>query len=288
MKNVRGIERILQAEKELATPKLYIRRALPSPVKRRIDPFLLLDHIGPRYFHPGETNHFYPHPHRGFQPVTILLEGRIEHRDSEGHRDIILPGDVHWINAGAGIVHSERMLCDPPGSGGIFHSIQLWVNLPARLKMKPPGIQHIKAEDIPLIVEDAGNITIRLIAGEFYGQQGPIVNSTPILMAHIKIAAGTKTVFPIQKDFNSFYYVLEGKLKDTSGLIIEEHTIATLKHNGAVVALEASEPSEVLLLGGRPINEPVACYGPFVMNKFPELQQAIRDYESGKMGALKI
>ncbi len=288
MKNVRGIERIIEAKKELATPKLYINRALPSPVRRRIDPFLLLDHIGPRFFHPGEMNHFYPHPHRGFQPVTILLAGRIEHRDSEGHREIILPGDIHWINAGSGIVHSERMMCDPPGSGGMFHSVQLWVNLPARLKMKTPGIQHFRAGDIPVIGEDAGNISIRLIAGEYYGQQGPVVNSTPLLLAHIKIAAGTRTVFPVQKDFNSFYYVLEGKLKDPTGLVVGEHALAILKHNGTGIALEASEPSEVLLLGGQPINEPVACYGPFVMNKFPELQQAIQDYESGKMGALKI
>jgi redox-sensitive bicupin YhaK (pirin superfamily) len=287
MKNVRGIERILQAEKELVTPRLYIRRALPSPVKRTIDPFLLLDHIGPKYFHPGEINHFYPHPHRGFQPVTLLLEGKMEHRDSEGNKNILHPGDIHWINAGSGIVHSERLMSEMAGDGGIFHSVQLWINLPARLKMKPPGVQHFRADDIPIITEDMGKISIRLIAGDYYGQQGPIGSSTPIIMAHIKMASGTKTNIPVQKDFNSFYYVLNGKLKDPSGLIIDEHTLATLKHNGTEISIEAIESSELILLGGRPINDPIVCYGPFVMNKFPELQQAIRDYESGKMGALK-
>ncbi len=287
MNKVRGIDNILQAEKELATPKLYIRRALPSPIIRRIDPFLLLDHTGPKYFHPGEVNHFYPHPHRGFQPVTLLLDGKIEHRDSEGHKETILPGDVHWVNAGSGIVHSERLMCNTPGEGGNFHSIQLWVNLPARLKMKAPVVQHIRAADIPVIKEDDGNISIRLIAGDLYSQHGPIANTTPILIAHVKLAAGAKTLIPIRKDFSSFFYMLKGKIKNISGDISDVHSLTAFKNNGSNIAIEAYEPSELLLLGGVPINEPVACYGPFVMNKFPELQQAILDYESGKMGALK-
>lgn len=288
MNKVRSIDRILQAEKELATPKLYIKRALPSPVKRRIDPFLLLDHTGPKYFHPGEVNHFYPHPHRGFQPITLLLEGKIEHRDSEGHRETILPGDVHWINAGSGIVHSERLRCNTPDEGGIFHSIQLWINLPARLKMKAPTVKHIKAADIPTINEDDGNICTRLIAGDLYGQHGPVVNSTPILIAHVKITAGARALFPVRKDFNSFFYMLKGKVKNASGELSVEHSLTMLKNNGPDIAIEAAEASELILLGGLPLNEPVACYGPFVMNKFPELQQAILDYESGKMGALQI
>ncbi len=288
MEEIRSVDRILTAKRELVTPKLTIQRALPSPVKRRIDPFLLFDHIGPKVLAPNESIYFPPHPHRGFEPVTMLLEGKLEHRNADGNIEILYPGDVHWITAGSGIVHAEKLMEYEPGFGGTFHSVQIWINLPARMKMNESSIQNIKAYNIPIINEDDGNIIIRLIAGDLYGQMGPAKTKTPLLVAHIRMQAGAKSTFPVNKLFNASFYVLKGEVRDRDNNRCAAHSLVLMKNNGAGIEIEAKQYSELILLGGRPINEPVASYGPFVMNKFPELQQAILDYEEGRMGKMKV
>jgi len=288
MEEIRSVDRILTAKKELVTPKLTIQRALPSPVKRRIDPFLLFDHLGPKVLEPNESIFFPPHPHRGFEPVTLLLEGKLEHRDADGNVEILYPGDVHWITAGSGIIHAEKLMEYEPGFGGAFQSVQIWINLPARMKMRQSSIQNIKAYNIPVINEDDGNIIIRLIAGDLYGQMGPVKTNIPLLISHIRMQAGSRSIFPVHSNFNVFYYVLKGEVGVRDNKYCKEHSIVLMKNNGAGIEIEAREYSELILLGGQPINEPVASYGPFVMNKFPELQQAILDYEEGRMGKMKL
>ena len=288
MEEIRSVDRILTAKHELFTPKMTIQRALPSPVKRRIDPFLLVDHLGPKVLEPNESIYIPPHPHRGFEPVTLLLEGKLEHRDADGHVEILYPGDVHWITAGSGIVHAERLMEYEPGFGGTFQSVQIWINLPARMKMRQSTIQNIKAYNIPVINEDDGNIIIRLIAGDLYGQAGPAQTNTPLLIAHVRMQAGARTILPVNIHFNAFYYVLKGSVRTDENEVGKEHSIVLMKNNGAGIEIEAIEYSEMIVLGGQPINEPVASYGPFVMNKFPELQQAIHDYEEGLMGEMKL
>ncbi len=286
MKEIRTLDRIITAYDELVTPKLRIQRALPAPLKKRIDPFLLLDHIGPKFLKPGETIEVSPHPQRGFEPITILFEGTLEHKDSAGNLTSIKSGDVQWITAGSGIIHTEKLYADPISSGAEIHGIQLWINLPARKKMSAPSIQNIKASSIPIIKEDDGNITIKVIAGELYQQKGPAKTSTPLCIYHITINAGSKAEIPVDPEFNAGYYVISGEVLADNREEVFVHEMVSLQNNGNMVEIAAMTDVELLFLGGKPINEPIATYGTFVMNKFPELQQAIFDYEAGKMGTL--
>jgi redox-sensitive bicupin YhaK (pirin superfamily) len=287
MDEKRSVESILMVHSRQVTENLIIKRALPTPERRRIDPFLLVDHIGPKALAPREHVLLPPHPHRGFEPVTILLEGRVEHTDTTGRTERLYPGDVHWITAGAGIVHSEKLLEYEPGFGGTFHALQFWVNLPAKMKMCAASTQYIAASNIPVINEDDGKILLRIIAGDLYGHAGPVSTQVPLFIAHIRMQAGSRSVFPVSCMFNTFFYVLKGSVLINDTTAAGEHSLVVLKNNGTGIDIKAVAYSELMLFGGKPLNEPVACCGPFVMNKYPEVQQAIVDYEQGRMGKLQ-
>jgi redox-sensitive bicupin YhaK (pirin superfamily) len=268
-----------------------VRRPFPGIDLSIVDPFILLDQMGAVEYAPGEAKGAPDHPHRGFETVTYMMDGAIQHRDSMGGGGTITDGATQWMTAGAGIVHSEM----PPEylvrSGGLFHGVQLWVNLPADMKWSPPRYQDIVPDKVALITNADGSALVRIIAGEMGGHRGPGVTHTPIAYAHATLYPEARLDVPWRADFNALVYVLAGSGHvGPEGAPIREGQLAVL---GAGDHLEVSAdrqpagPSptmEILLLGGRPIREPIAHYGPFVMNTREEILQAIADYQAGRMG----
>ena len=261
-----------------------IRRPLPHAGLKQLDPFLLLDHAGPTEVPPSE----YPrgvdeHPHRGFETVTIVYQGAIEHRDSAGHSGNIGPGGVQWMTAGAGVVHEEKHDREFSRQGGTLEMIQLWVNLPQAHKMTRPRYQEITADRIPTITTPG--TTVRVIAGTYQEATGPAQTFTDITMLDVRLDAGASIALTLPSEFNTALYVLKGAI-ETNGSSVKEAQLAAFSTSGPTVNVAAITNSSLLLLSGEPINEPVASYGPFVMNNSQELTQAIQDYEQGKMGTL--
>jgi len=270
-----------------------VRRAFPHPSFSAADPFLLLDHLGAVEYAPGEAKGAPDHPHRGFETVTYIMDGAIEHRDSTGGGGVITDGATQWMTAGAGIVHSEM----PPEalvrSGGLFHGVQLWVNLPRAEKWAPPRYQDLRGDGLVLVSSPDGGALVRLIAGNLAGFEGPGSTYTPIVYAHATVSPGARLEVPWPDGFNAFVYALAGRGRvGADNLPIEEGRLAALASGGHVVVEAAprqpeSTPAlEVLLLGGRPIREPVVFYGPFVMNTKAEILEAIDDYRAGRMGVI--
>ncbi|MBZ5713612.1 pirin family protein [Nannocystis pusilla] len=259
-------------------------RSLPM---ERTSPFLLLDHH-PRQVYPALTQGRRGvgwHPHRGFETVTLAWEGTVAHRDTAGHSGIIGPGDVQWMTAASGILHEEYHEQEFSRRGGPVRLLQLWVNLPARLKMSEPGYQPITAAQIPTVAldEDAGQV--RVIAGEFAGARGPARTHTPISLLDVELRAKGRLVVPLPQDHNALVLVESGHAKAGS-----EHgrdgELFVFENDGAFVELVAKEDSHLVVLAGEPIDEPIASYGPFVMNTRVEIAAAVRDFEAGKFGAV--
>ena len=269
-----------------------VRRPFPKPAFGEFDPFLLLDEMGPMDVGPGEAKGAPDHPHRGFETVTYLLSGEMEHRDSSGHAGRLRPGDVQWMTAGAGVVHSEMPSRQFQRTGGRMHGFQLWVNLPRDDKMTKPRYQEIAREGIPKAISDDALVTVKVIAGEALGEKAVIETHTPIMYLHYEIKPGGVVNQPVSADFNVFAYLVEGQ-----GLFGEEKERALdgqmvlFAHDGGEVRIEnpadATSTLELLLIGGVPLNEPVARYGPFVMNTEAEIHQAFEDYSRGRMGAIE-
>ena len=270
-----------------------VRRAFPGFDYSFTDPFLLLDHLGAVEYAPGEAKGAPDHPHRGFETVTYVMDGAIEHKDSTGGGGVITDGATQWMTAGAGIVHSEMPTQELLLKGGLFHGVQLWVNLPRERKWLNPRYQDIEPGKMALLSSHDGGSLIRLIAGDLSGHAGPGLTHTPITYAHATVRAGTSLALPWRTEFNALVYVLAGRGSvGRERVPIREGQIAVLGP-GATVSVEADArqtsraPSlEVLLLGGQPIREPIAFYGPFVMNTREEITQAVADYRSGRMGAI--
>lgn len=270
-----------------------VRRATAAIELKYADPFLLLDHMGAVEYAPGEAKGAPDHPHRGFETVTYMMDGKIRHRDSNGGGGVITDGATQWMTAGAGIVHSEMPTEDLLEGGGLFHGVQLWVNLPKTQKWSPPRYQDIGAEKVSLLASDDAGAVVRLIAGALAGHEGPGVTRTPITYAHASLAAGARLRVPWRRDFNALVYVLAGQGSvGTEAMPIAEGQLAVFG-DGDAVQVRADErqdsqtPSlELLLLGGLPIREQIAWYGPFVMNTKGEILQAIEDYQAGRMGAI--
>ena len=261
-----------------------IRRPLPNRGLKQLSPFLLLDHAGPTEVPPSKIQRGVDeHPHRGFETVTIVYSGAIEHRDSAGHAGRIGPGDVQWMTAGAGVVHEEKHGREFSQQGGTLEMIQLWVNLPKAHKMTRPRYQEITSDHIPVI--DAPGSSVRVIAGDYRGHPGPAKTFTPLTMLDIRLEAGARLEIPLRNGNNTGAYVLRGSLR-MDGAAVDEAEMAVPEEPGDAFRLEADTDSIVLLLSGAPIHEPVASYGPFVMNNAQELAQAVQDYEQGKMGTL--
>ena len=282
----RTVQRIASAERTLEGEGVPIRRAFPTRVLADIDPFLLLDHLGPVDLGPGEAKGFPSHPHRGFETVSYVLDGQLEHRDSYGNHGRLGPGDLQWMTAGSGLVHSEMPSAEIARNGGRLQMFQLWVNLPQRDKMTPPRYQELTGGRIPT-VERAG-ATARVIAGEALGVRGLIETRIPIVYLHVTLAPGAKLDQSVPRSRNAFVYVMKGEVEVADGALAKEGQFAIFEHDAddIVVTNASASPADFLLIAGEPLNEPVARYGPFVMNTRQELVQAYEDFQNGRMGRL--
>lgn len=254
---------------------------------KHISPFLLLDYAGPAEFSPTtERRGVGQHPHRGFETVTIVYQGEVEHRDSTGNGGVIGPGDVQWMTAASGILHEEFHSEAFARSGGPLEMVQLWVNLPARDKMSAPGYQGIVDRDIPdlALKDDAGRL--RLIAGEFDGKRGPARTFTDIDVWDIRLNAGKAATFDVHQGRNTALVVLHGAVEVNGQEVVREGQLALFERDGSHVRLEANNDAVLLILSGEPIDEPIVGHGPFVMNTDAEIQQAFVDFQSGKFGRM--
>ncbi len=265
-----------------------VRNLFPSNgIQEEVSPFLMLDYAGPADFGPStRPRGVDEHPHRGFETVTIAYQGSVDHRDSAGNSGTIHPGDVQWMTAASGVVHEEKHGREFTEKGGTFEMVQLWVNLPRAHKMSPPQYQAIESAQIP-VAELGTGVTGRVIAGELGGVTGPARTFTPVTLVDARVAAGGKAEFALPAGQNMALVLLRGAVTVNGGSVLRgEAQIAVLGRDGETVAIEGVEESLLLLLGGEPINEPVASYGPFVMNTQDELRQAVADYRAGRMGRL--
>ncbi|MDE2407825.1 MAG: pirin family protein [Xanthomonadaceae bacterium] len=250
-------------------------------------PFLLLDYAAPTRFEPTrERRGVGQHPHRGFETVTIVYEGEVEHRDSTGNGGIIGPGDVQWMTAAGGILHEEFHSPAYAAKGGPFEMVQLWVNLPARDKLAPPGYQGIVDVQIPAIALPGEAGTLRLIAGEHAGQKGPARTFTPMNVWDLRLAAGQRVSLPQPEGWTTLLVVLDGTVQVNGEAIVRTAQMVTLSTAGSGVEIETSGAAKLLLLAGEPIDEPVVGYGPFVMNSQQQIIQAIADFNSGQFGRM--
>jgi hypothetical protein len=264
-----------------------VRNLFPSNgIEGEVNPFLMLDYAGPNYFEPTKKSQGVgEHPHRGFETVTIAYQGSVTHRDSAGNAGTIYPGDVQWMTAASGVVHEEKHEQQFAENGGTFEMVQLWVNLPKAFKMSAPRYQGITKEQIPS-VKLGGESYARIIAGELNGVSGPARTFTPVTLFDLRLKAGEHAEIELTEEHNTAVVLLKGDVSVNGTKLSGEARIAVLSREGNTVSLKASTDSILLVLGGEPIEEPVASYGPFVMNTREELQQAVQDYRAGKMGHL--
>ena len=277
----RSLASIVPTHRLLEGGGFPVRR--PAALGRLTDPFLLLDEMGPVDWPPGEAIGAPAHPHRGFETVTYLLEGRICHSDSAGNAGELGPGGVQWMTAGGGVIHSGLPHPEFLESGGVMHGFQIWVNLPAKDKMMEPRYQDIPADEIPVAESDDGLVRARVVAGECLGASAVIETVIPIVYIHLTIQPGGSLVQPLDEGLNGIIYCFGGELniEDDS---VSDGQMAILSEGDSVaisVAEDADGAAEALLLAGQPLNEPIARHGPFVMNTEEELRQAFTDYQSG-------
>jgi redox-sensitive bicupin YhaK (pirin superfamily) len=253
----------------------------------RINPFLLLDYAGPAEFAPSDKPRGVDeHPHRGFETVTILYQGELEHRDSAGNHGKLGPGDVQWMTAASGVLHEEKHSTEFTRQGGTLEMVQLWVNLPAKYKMNPPGYQTILNRQIPEAELPDGAGTVRVIAGEFGQIKGPARTFTPINLWDVRLKATHRTELTLPRGFTTALFVLRGDVGLADSERAAEMDLALLTREGDIVQLEARSDTALLVLNGALIDEPVAAHGPFVMNSKTEITQAIEDYHNGRLGRL--
>lgn len=250
---------------------------------QQISPFLLLDYAGPHYFEPTTSRRGVgQHPHRGFETVTIVYDGEVEHKDSAGNGGVIGPGDVQWMTAAGGILHEEYHSPAFGKTGGTFRMVQLWVNLPAKDKMSPGGYQAITADQIPQVAlpDDAGSA--RIIAGEFNGEQGPAQTFTPINVWDVRLKADADVTLKVPAGHTTMLVVLNGHLTINDGQQVGEAEVLLLSTEGTDITVHADGDTTLLVLTGEPIDEPIVGYGPFVMNSDAEIRQAVDDFNSGR------
>jgi quercetin 2,3-dioxygenase len=271
-----------------------VRRAFAGVNLKDLDPFIHMDQMGEVDYAPGEPKGTPWHPHRGFETVTYIIDGVFRHQDSNGGGGLITNGDTQWMTAGGGILHIEELVV----SGGLFHGFQLWVNLPARLKMTQPRYQDIRAGQVALLTSKDGGALLRVIAGEVDGHAGPGTTHTPITLVHATVSPGAEVRLPWRADFNALAYVLAGTgtvgtgSGSTGRRPVHTGQLAVFGFGESVTfaadaKIDGPSPGlDILLLGGEPIREPVATYGPFVMNTREELAQAFEDYQKGRLGSI--
>lgn len=264
-----------------------LTRVIGQPKLDSLDPFLLLDEFGS----DAATDYiagFPDHPHRGFETVTYMIDGKFAHQDSHGGGGLITDGATQWMTAGSGILHIETPPAELVESGGVFHGVQLWVNLPKKDKFAPPRYQAIEGADATLLASDDGGALVRIIAGEIDGHRGPGITHTPITLAHATIESGARLNIPWRRDFNALVYVLSGSgyVGPVAHPIRSRQLVVLGPGDRIAVGADQRQAMDVLVLGGWPIREPVFHYGPFVMNTRAELVEALEDYQAGKFGSI--
>jgi redox-sensitive bicupin YhaK (pirin superfamily) len=285
----RTVERIIPATSTIEGGGFEVYRPFPGRAAEWFDPFLLLDEMAPHHQAPGEAVGAPPHPHRGFETVTYILRGEVEHRDSAGNHGLIGPGDAQWMTAGDGIVHSEMPSTRIQTEGGVGHGLQLWVNLPATLRRTTPTYQALRADDMST-VSDAGWIA-HVVAGSMLGTEGPARTHTPIGFARVTIQPGATLRIPTTDGHTALVYAFGGSASvGSAGDELSAHHLAVLDADGDAIVLdvpsETADPFDGIVLTGEPIDEPMARYGPFVMNTDAEIHEAIADFNAGRMGTI--
>lgn len=262
-----------------------VRRAFAGVPSSVLDPFIHMDQMGEIHYEPGEPRGTSWHPHRGFETVTYMIDGRFAHQDSHGGGGLISDGGTQWMTAGSGILHIETPPKELVISGGTFHGVQLWVNLPATAKMASPAYQNLDAELVTLLASPDGGALVRLIAGEVDGRRGPGATHTPITLLHATIQPGARLELPWAADHNALVYVLSGSgAVGADAAPVRGGQLAVLVGGDVVTVMGGATTLDVLVLGGRPIGEPVAQHGPFVMNTRAELLAAVDDFHAGRFG----
>lgn len=289
--SVRKVAHIVTSIRTREGGGFIVHRPFPTQMLMDFDPFLLLDEMGPVDYAPGEAVGAPDHPHRGFETVTYVLDGKMQHKDSHGHAGSLGPGDVQWMTAGAGVVHSEMPEAEFTKHGGRMHGFQIWVNLPRRDKLMKPRYQELPASGIPVATSSDGRVKVKIVAGESLGKSAAIDTRTPIAFLHVTLQPGGVLEQALPVDYTAFAYLISGRGKfGAEQKDADAHQMVIFGNEGAAVRLEnpadSKEALELLLLGGVPLKEPVVRYGPFVMNTEGEIHQAIRDYQSGKMGEI--
>ena len=288
MANYRRINKVVKAV-EFQMGNIRVKQALPGGGLNDIDPFLLLHHAGPFSIKAGSNHRTMgvgPHPHRGFEPVSFVFQGSLQHRDSVGNDDILNPGDIQWMTSGKGIIHSERPPKKITEKGGVQEFIQLWVNVPSAHIMTDPGYQNIRVKDFPEIKASKGIGNLKVIAGDVLSMKGPVKTYSPILALKAEFDSGAETTISIPEGHNALFYLVKGKAKINDEIEIKQEHMVHFGNEGEELKIEALEESWFLVLTGLPIKEPISTYGPFVMNNNKEIMQAIQDYQDGKMGKL--
>lgn len=284
----RAVRSVTTAPRAFEGEGFPVHRAFAGVARTDLDPFIHMDQMGEVNYAPGEARGTDWHPHRGFETATYMIDGTFRHQDSHGGGGVIRNGATQWMTAGGGILHIETPPEELVISGGMFHGVQLWVNLPARDKMVAPRYQSLEGDQVQLLASPDGGALVRLIAGDMAGHRGPGATYTPITVSHVTLAPGARLVVPWQSDFNALAYVLMGSgAAGAEGRPLSSGQLAVFGP-GNSITLDGgrSEPLDVLLLGGRPIREPIATYGPFVMNTRGELLRAMEDFRAGRLGTI--
>lgn len=268
---------------------IRLRQPLPTNEIENIDPFILLHHYGP-YKISADSNPFDlgPHPHRGFEPITFLIQGEQLHRDSLNNESLVEAGDVQWTTAGRGIIHAEGPSKEFVERGGTLEGIQLWLNLPSEKKMMPANYQHVKNEDFRVVTSEDKKVTTQIIAGSLNDVHGRIQTQTPVNAFMIHVEQDGRFEFSIPKEHQSMIYLLNGSvlINESVSLEKDENQLIQFEQNGEGFSIKGNTKSQLLLLSGTPFNEKVASWGPYVMNTQTEIMEALRDYQQGKMGFL--
>jgi redox-sensitive bicupin YhaK (pirin superfamily) len=265
-----------------------VRRAFAGVPVEALDPFIHMDEMGSVDYGPGEPRGTDWHPHRGFETVTYIIDGTFQHQDSHGGGGVITDGATQWMTAGGGILHIETPPEELVVSGGLFHGLQLWVNLPRKDKMIPPAYQNLEGGNVTLLSSPDGGALVRVVAGDVDGHSGPGATHTPIAFVHATVAPGARLELPWRPDFNALVYVMSGRGTVGTGTPFGPGQLLVFGAGDflRLTVDQGADPAELIVLGGQPLREPVAQYGPFVMNTRAELQQAMDDYRAGRLGVV--
>lgn len=283
----RSVSRLLYAH-NTDMGGMPIRQALPTRQVEQVDPFLLIHHADikvPVHLEPKHAG-VGPHPHRGFSPVTFIFKGGVHHRDSRGNDSVVYAGGAQWMNAGMGIIHSERPTNDIHEIGGRQEIIQLWINTPASHKMDQPAYFPLSAADAPHYSSEDAAVEGSIFSGDVLGLKGPIPSHTAVNAATFKINKGGRLMIPVPESHSTLLYLLDGKLTVSGFGLVEELHLIHFSNDGEAIEVEGLEDTRILFLSGEPLHEQVVSYGPFVMNNHTQIMEAMRDYQMGKMGVL--